>query len=214
MSSFYFIGYLSAIAFTLRFLVQWIESEKEGRSVVPKAFWWLSITGNVTLFIHSLIQMQFPMSFIQGINGVISWRNLNLMGNRKASFAIVALLFLSVSAFCVSYFFLRANGIEEWFSIPTHTFQPDPNRSAPLVLHLFGLIGVFLFNSRFIIQWWQSEKSGVSVLSPLFWWTSLIGGLFSLIYFVSIMDFVNLIGPLFGIVPYARNLILLRRQTA
>ena len=43
------IGFLGQAFFTARFLVQWIASERKRRSVVPVAFWWLSLLGGTAL---------------------------------------------------------------------------------------------------------------------------------------------------------------------
>ena len=42
-------GLLGNLAFGTRFLVQWIASERAGESVVPMAFWYLSIVGSLIL---------------------------------------------------------------------------------------------------------------------------------------------------------------------
>ena len=39
------VGFLGQALFTARFLVQWLASEKKRDSVVPVAFWWLSLLG-------------------------------------------------------------------------------------------------------------------------------------------------------------------------
>ena len=49
------LGFLGQIFFTARFLVQWIVSERQGRSVVPLAFWFFSIGGGLLLFIYASI---------------------------------------------------------------------------------------------------------------------------------------------------------------
>jgi lipid-A-disaccharide synthase-like uncharacterized protein len=48
------IGYLAQLMFTMRFLVQWIASERAGKMVVPIAFWFLSIGGGGMLFGYAL----------------------------------------------------------------------------------------------------------------------------------------------------------------
>ncbi len=206
----YFLGYLAAVVFSVRFLIQWLLSESKGRSVVPRLFWWLSILGNVTLMSHGLIQLQFHVAAIQGINGIISWRNLNLMGKKPIPFKAVIALFILILFSITTFFFLRGT----WFRVPTHMFQTDPSLSVTWVLHSIGIVGLILFNSRFLLQWWQSENAKNSVLSPTFWWLSIGGGLLSIIYFTAIYDYANLIGPLLGMVPYIRNLMLLRKAEA
>jgi lipid-A-disaccharide synthase-like uncharacterized protein len=49
------IGFVGQAAFALRFLVQWLHSERHGRSLIPIAFWYFSfILGQCTgVFIYS-----------------------------------------------------------------------------------------------------------------------------------------------------------------
>ena len=79
----YPLGFLASLLFTTRFMVQWIQSERSRRSHVTPLFWQLSLVANVLLVIHSIIQVQYHVALVQGFNGVISWRNLNLMGTPK-----------------------------------------------------------------------------------------------------------------------------------
>lgn len=48
-------GLLGQLFFTLRFVVQWLASERAGRSMVPVAFWYLSMLGGVMLFVYALV---------------------------------------------------------------------------------------------------------------------------------------------------------------
>ena len=48
------IGFLGQAIFTARFLVQWVVSEKKRDSVVPVAFWWLSLFGGMTLLSYAI----------------------------------------------------------------------------------------------------------------------------------------------------------------
>ena len=53
-----------------------------------------------------------------------------------------------------------------------------------------------------------------SALEPTLWYISLVGAAMTLLYFMRIGDPVNLIGPVVGMIPYIRNLILIRRHHA
>ena len=44
------LGYVAQIFFFMRFFVQWIASERAGKSVVPMSFWLFSIGGGFLLF--------------------------------------------------------------------------------------------------------------------------------------------------------------------
>ena len=58
------IGFAGQLLFTSRFLVQWIASEKRRQSIVPTAFWWLSL-GGASLLLAYAIWRQDPV-FILG----------------------------------------------------------------------------------------------------------------------------------------------------
>jgi lipid-A-disaccharide synthase-like uncharacterized protein len=48
------LGFVAQALFTMRFLVQWIASERAGRSVIPIAFWFFSIGGGLLLLVYAL----------------------------------------------------------------------------------------------------------------------------------------------------------------
>jgi lipid-A-disaccharide synthase-like uncharacterized protein len=48
------LGFAAQAFFTMRFVVQWIASERAGRSIVPVAFWWFSIVGGILLLLYAL----------------------------------------------------------------------------------------------------------------------------------------------------------------
>src|SRR5262249_47604688 len=48
------LGYLAQVMFTMRFVVQWIASERAGKMVMPIAFWFFSIGGGVLLLLYAL----------------------------------------------------------------------------------------------------------------------------------------------------------------
>ena len=219
----YPLGYLSSIAFGGRFLFQWLISEKQQKSVVTPGFWQLSLIGNVLLLVHSLIQVQFHVCAIQACNTVISWRNLNLMrpASQQITFRSTVILILSGLVMTCLAFVLQGavleDGTSNWFRLPVFIGQNNAPQFISPLWHLIGIIGLVLFSSRFWIQWWCAEKHKSSYLGPAFWWLSLLGGTLSLIYFVKIGDPVNALGPAVGMIPYIRNLMLIknqRRQTA
>ena len=81
-----------------------------------------------------------------------------------------------------------------------------------IIFLLIGLLGQGLFASRFIVQWIYSEKKGESAIPIIFWYLSVFGGIGLLIYAIFRQDPVIILGQLFGIVIYVRNLILIYRR--
>ena len=75
-----------------------------------------------------------------------------------------------------------------------------------------GFLGQGVFASRFIVQWIYSEKKGISSIPIVFWYLSIFGGIGLLTYAIFRKDPVIILGQLFGILIYTRNLILIYRK--
>ena len=79
------LGFIAQTMFTMRFLVQWIASERVRRSVVPVAFWFFSLGGGVLMLVYS-IQRKDPVFIAGQAFGVIIYvRNLWLIANERRS---------------------------------------------------------------------------------------------------------------------------------
>lgn len=76
----------------------------------------------------------------------------------------------------------------------------------------FGLAGQLMFTARFVVQWLASERAGKSVVPVAFWYFSIVGGLIVLAYGIRKLEPVIILGQLPGVVIYARNLWLIRRN--
>jgi lipid-A-disaccharide synthase-like uncharacterized protein len=76
------VGFAGQAIFSLRFLVQWIESERAGRSVVPEAFWYLSILGSTLLLAYALWRRDLVFTLGQSMGFFVYARNL-VLGRRN-----------------------------------------------------------------------------------------------------------------------------------
>ena len=93
--------------------------------------------------------------------------------------------------------------------------QADPRQSGLSWAWLaFGYFAQLLFTGRMLVQWLATEKKKQSVVPVHFWWLSLFGGAMLLVYFLRRGDPVGVIGQLFGVIVYARNLMLIFRRPA
>jgi lipid-A-disaccharide synthase-like uncharacterized protein len=73
------LGLLGQALFAGRFLVQWVRSEQAGRSVIPLAFWWLSIGGSLLLLAYA-IHRRDPVFILGQSTGLLIYsRNLQLL---------------------------------------------------------------------------------------------------------------------------------------
>ncbi len=78
------VGFFGLAVFSSRFIIQWIASEREKKSVIPIAFWYLSIVGSLCLLAYAIERADpvFILSYL--FNGFIYIRNLVLIRkNRK-----------------------------------------------------------------------------------------------------------------------------------
>ncbi len=72
-------GLAAQLSFGARFLVQWIASERAGKSVVPLAFWFLSVGGGLMTLIYGLVKREPVIIFGQLLSNIIYVRNLMLI---------------------------------------------------------------------------------------------------------------------------------------
>ncbi|SHF68503.1 Uncharacterized N-terminal domain of lipid-A-disaccharide synthase [Modicisalibacter ilicicola DSM 19980] len=76
-----------------------------------------------------------------------------------------------------------------------------------------GFLGQALFSARFLVQWLASERAKRSIVPTAFWFLSLGGGATLLAYALYRRDPVFIAGQGAGLFIYARNLMLIRRET-
>ena len=84
---FLIIGFAGQGIFASRFVIQWIYSENKGESVIPVAFWYLSIFGGIGLLIYAIFRKD-PVIITGQLFGIIIYvRNLVLVyrnANKKS----------------------------------------------------------------------------------------------------------------------------------
>ena len=73
------IGFTGQLMFTLRFLVQWLTSERARRSIVPIQFWYLSIGGGAILLAYAIHRLDPVFMLGQSTGLFIYLRNLHLI---------------------------------------------------------------------------------------------------------------------------------------
>jgi lipid-A-disaccharide synthase-like uncharacterized protein len=77
------IGFTGQALFSMRFIVQWIKSEREKRSMIPLAFWYFSIAGGLSLLIYA-IHRKDPVFIVGQASGLFIYlRNLYLIYHER-----------------------------------------------------------------------------------------------------------------------------------
>jgi lipid-A-disaccharide synthase-like uncharacterized protein len=79
------VGFVGQVVFGLRFIVQWIATERQKRSVVPVAFWYLSLAGTVILLTYSTYRWDPVFMAGFALNMIIYLRNLYFIHRKPAS---------------------------------------------------------------------------------------------------------------------------------
>ncbi len=79
------LGMLGQMMFFSRFLVQWIASEKKGKSVVPLSFWYLSIGGGFLLLLYAIWRKDPVITIGQLVGLFVYARNLMLIRRHKTA---------------------------------------------------------------------------------------------------------------------------------
>ena len=73
------LGIISQMLFTLRFVYQWLYSEKRKESMLPMGFWVLSFAGSSLIFIYAIFRKD-PVLFLGHLSGLIAYsRNIYLL---------------------------------------------------------------------------------------------------------------------------------------
>ena len=82
------------------------------------------------------------------------------------------------------------------------------------VWKVVGWLGNAVFFSRFIVQWYATEKKKQVVVPQAFWWLSLVGSVTLLAYSLHQQDSVFIFAYAFTWIPYIRNLVIHRQNKA
>ncbi len=77
------VGFTAQAMFSMRFIIQWIASERARRSVMPETFWYFSFVGGLMLFIYAIYRMDPVFILGQGSGLFIYARNIYFIHEAK-----------------------------------------------------------------------------------------------------------------------------------
>ncbi len=200
-----FTGIAGQAVFFSRFIVQWLNSEKEKKSVVPVSFWYLSLAGSFILLAYAVVVKDPVFIAGQSAGFIIYLRNLYFIavekGVKKSVFTCSAAFFVII--------YLSAACILAWYA---PAFRPEREAAHVFMLYALGLSGQCFFFMRFFVQWLYTEKLRKSVIPVAFWYFSLSGSVLLLAYSVLVHDIVFTVGQIAGILIYLRNLYFIHKE--
>jgi len=193
------VGFIAQGLFSARFLIQLVKSEKAGKVLSPLIFWQLSLIATFLLMVYGTFRHDIVIVGGQVIGYFIYIRNLQIQKAWSQFHPIIAKFFLILPLLIFIYliFFDHLN--------LNHLFDnPEIDR----FMLTWGGLGQVIFTTRFIVQWYQSEKSRNSHFPMAFWYISILGALMIASYAIIRKDAVLFIGQAFGILVYARNIMI------
>lgn len=192
------VGYIAQGLFSSRFIIQWISSEKAKKVVAPTLFWQISLIASFLLIIYSILIKDVSILLGQMLGYFIYIRNLRLQNSWRIIPKYFRLFALTVPFAALSVLLFSTE----------YGFTDLVNHQQNNWLMFWGLIGQFIFSCRFIYQWYYSEKVKKSVLPLGFWLISIIGSLIICSYSIYLELYPIIVGHLFGIVIYSRNVAI------
>lgn len=79
------VGFLGQALFSARFIIQWLASEKQRKSVVPLAFWYFSLAGGLVLLAYAIYRRDPVFILGQAFGALIYIRNLYFIYRERSS---------------------------------------------------------------------------------------------------------------------------------
>jgi lipid-A-disaccharide synthase-like uncharacterized protein len=84
------VGFLAQLMFSMRFIVQWIASERARRSIVPETFWYFSLFGGAMLLAYAIYRLDPVFMLGQAMGLIIYSRNIYFIRTHHKSEATAA----------------------------------------------------------------------------------------------------------------------------
>ncbi len=196
------LGFFAQALFSARLLVQWVSSEKAGRSLSPLLFWQLSLIASLLLMVYGIFRRDLVIILGQALTYCIYIRNLHY---HQRWLEIPQFFRISALTFpFIAMLWLLAG--QEY-----NLAKILRNDDIPMLLLFWGGAGQVVFNFRFVYQLICMERAKESILPLGFWVISVAGSFMVISYAIFRRDPVLFIGQLFGFVVYVRNIVLFMR---
>jgi lipid-A-disaccharide synthase-like uncharacterized protein len=194
----YFAFFGNALFFS-RFLIQWIASEKAGKPVAPQIFWWLSLGAAVIFTLYMWHEDEQALMFTFLATTLIYVRNLFLTGKESKTLGPIPAMFVAAGIVWLVF-----RGQQD------APLKPEIEALSQAWKNV-AFVGATLWASRFVLQWWLSERRGVSHFPISFWIVSLMGNALLLPYAIKVGNVPVVIGMSFSPIVQVRNLVLAAR---
>ncbi len=208
------VGIAGGITFYGRFYVQWIASERAGRSIMPILFWYMSSLGSILLLAFAVATRSPVGALGQNFNLVVYGRNLIHLWRESGTLTPFRYraVHVTVGAVAVVAFVLVA---QVWWREYEHVKAEPPHVSRVVWIWLAaGVAGQALFAARFLVQWIATERRKQSVIPASFWYLSVAASSLQAASFMQRREWVFGLGMLATLFIYFRNIWFIHRSSA
>lgn len=205
------LGIIGGLIFYSRFYVQWIASERAGRSVMPIVFWYMSSVGSVLLMAFAVATRSPIGALGQSFNLVVYGRNLAFIWREQGVLTPLRHRLIHVIVVGVA---LAAIALLIWVWWGEYEYaQSQPGHVSHRVwLWLaVGVVGQALFAARFVVQWAATEVKRRSVVPRAFWYLSLAAAFLMGLSFFQRQEWIFFAGMATTLPIYARNIWFVHR---
>ncbi|MEM9024003.1 MAG: lipid-A-disaccharide synthase N-terminal domain-containing protein [Bacteroidota bacterium] len=199
----YAIGFGAQLLFSSRMVVQWVLSERAQKVLSPTLFWQLSLIASFLMIGYGILRKDVVIIGGQLIGYFIYIRTLQFKGFWPRLPAVLRYLAIVYPLAATGWLLFAGS-----YNLGDLLNNADISRN----LLLWGAVGQAIFSTRFVYQWYFSEKKKISALPAGFWMISLIGASMMLLYGFFRQDWPLLLGQCFGLITYSRNWYLLVKR--
>lgn len=202
----FLFGVVSQFVFQSRFYVQWYVSERQKKSVVPVAFWYLSCIGTLLVFVYTLLTkspvgaLSYALNIIPYTRNLVHiWQNAGKLTKRMYRMVHVLLVIIALGAV--------AGVAMVWLNVyHVNKVAPAGEVAKPWFWIAVGTLGTAFFGGRFIIQWIATERARASVIPTAFWYLSVIAAALQLSAYLGCSEWVLAAGSVVSLLISGRNI--------
>lgn len=195
----YALGFFAQSLFGSRLVIQWIQSERQGKVVSPTIFWVLSLIASFLFLIYGVLRREPVILIGQTLSYYIYIRNLQLKGFWKQIPLWLKIIITPQPILILSWII---------FYEPVLLKAILDKSDFTEVIMIIGTIGQLMLNLRYLYQWYYSEKAKESLLPLGFWVISFIASIMVVAYASIKWELVLLVSQGFGMLSYSRNIYL------
>ncbi len=208
------LGLMAIVTFNGRFYVQWIYSERRGRSVMPIAFWYMSAIGGLMYLAFNAHTGSPNGTLNYSLNIVIYARNLTHIWREQG--VLTKPLRRAVNIFVIIIALVGVGVVTyTWYHEYHEIHRDQPGEVARAWFWIaIGTAGTVLFGCRFILQWLVSEAKRKSVVPHAFWYISVAAAVLQAASFLQRAEWINFFGVSANLPIYLRNIWLIRKGKA